>query len=139
MLQEIFDEHNFYGHPEAVYNMDETGMPLEPRPPKVIAAKGQNYQTSGQKQQITVVGCGSAISHAILSFIIFAAKQINYLWTRNEVNGSCFAVSENGWIDQKLFFYFLTKHFVSNAVSYRPILLLLDGHSMHFEPQTLDT
>jgi len=39
LLQEIFDKHN---HPEAVYNMDETGMPLEPCPPKFIAAEGQD-------------------------------------------------------------------------------------------------
>jgi len=40
-------------HPEAIYNLDETGMPLEPRPPKVVAQKGQKkvrYQASGQKQ-----------------------------------------------------------------------------------------
>ena len=108
LLQEVFDEHNFSSHPEAIYNMDKTGMPLEPRPPKVIAAGGQKkvrYQTSGQKQQITVIGCGSATGNALPPFIIFAAKQINYLWTKNEVNGTCFAVSENGWIDQELFFF----------------------------------
>jgi len=62
--------------------MDEAGMPLEPRPPKVIAAKGLKkvrYQTSGQKQQITVIGCGSATGQALPPFIIFAAKQINKL------------------------------------------------------------
>jgi len=47
-------------------------------------------------------------------------------------------VSENGWIDHELFFYFHTKHFVTNAISHRPLLLLLDGHSTHFEPQTLE-
>ena len=41
LLQEVFDEHNFLSHPEAIYNMDETGMPLEPRLPKVIAAGGK--------------------------------------------------------------------------------------------------
>jgi len=51
------------------------------------------------------------------------SKKINYLWTRNKVNGSCFALSENGWIDQELFFYFLTKHFINNAVLYRSILM----------------
>ena len=56
LLQEIFDEHNFYSHPEAVYTMKETGMPLEPHPPKVISKRPKKvrYQTSGQKQQITV-------------------------------------------------------------------------------------
>ena len=27
--------------PEKIYNMDEMGMPLDPRPPKVVATKGQ--------------------------------------------------------------------------------------------------
>ena len=44
--------------PKYIYNMDETGVPpLEQKPPKVIARKGQkkiHYCTSGQKAQITV-------------------------------------------------------------------------------------
>ena len=52
----------------------------------------------------------------------------------NEVSGTRFAVSENGWVDQ----LFITKHFMVNAVSFRPLLLLLDGHSTHFEPKSLE-
>lgn len=58
LLRGVFDEHGFDDHPERVYNMDETGVPLQPRPPKVIAAKGKKkvrYRTSGQKAQITVI------------------------------------------------------------------------------------
>jgi len=40
-LKEVFDEGDFWNHPEAIYNSDETGVPLEPRPPKFIAQKGQ--------------------------------------------------------------------------------------------------
>jgi len=40
-LKEIFDEGDFWNHPEAIYNLDEAGLPLEPRPPKVVALKGQ--------------------------------------------------------------------------------------------------
>ena len=139
-LKLIFDEFNFYEHPEAIYNMDETGVPLDPCPPKVIAAKGQKkvrYRTSGKKQQITVIDCGNATGQAMPPFIIFAAKQVNPLWTQDEVVGSRYAVSDNGWITQELFFYWLEKHFLQNAVAYRPILLLLDGHSSHFELKTI--
>lgn len=58
----------FDDHPEAIYNMDETGMPLESHPPKIVDEKGQKkvrYQTSGQKQQITIIGCGSVTEHVI--------------------------------------------------------------------------
>ena len=140
LLKEIYDEFDFESHPERVYNMDETGVPLDPRPPKVIAAKGQKkvrYRSSGNKSQITVVGCGSATGQAIPPFIIFAAKQLNELWTRDEVSGSRFAVSDSGWIDQELFFYWLRDHFMTNAVAARPLLLLLDGHSSHYEPASV--
>ncbi len=140
LLRSVFDDFGFDQFPEAIYNMDETGVPLTPRPPKIIAKKGQKkvrYRTSGQKAQITVIGCGSATGQAIPPFIIFAAKQISPLWTVDEVNGTRYAVSDNGWVDQGLFYFWLKEHFLSNVVSRRPILLLLDGHSSHFEPNTI--
>ena len=73
LLKSVFDEHGFEEHSERMYNMDETGVPLEPRPPKVIAAKGTKkirYRTSGQKSQIMVIGCGSATGQALPPFII---------------------------------------------------------------------
>jgi len=36
-MQEIFE----ITDPEAIYNMNESGMPLEPQPPKVVPKKGQ--------------------------------------------------------------------------------------------------
>ena len=140
LLRSVYDDFDFDKFPEAIYNMDETGVPLTPRPPKVIAKRGQKkvrYRTSGQKAQITVIGCGSATGHAIPPFIIFAAKQISPLWTVDEVNGSRYAVSDKGWVDQELFYFWLKEHFLPNAVSRRPLLLLLDGHSSHFEPNTI--
>jgi len=52
LLKSVFDEFDFANHTECLYNMEETGIPLEPRPPKVIAKKGIKkirYRTSGQK------------------------------------------------------------------------------------------
>ena len=53
-LRAIFDDYNFYEHPEAIYNMDETGVPLDPTPSKIITAKGQKkvrYRTSGKNNR----------------------------------------------------------------------------------------
>ena len=50
--------------PAHVYNMDESGMPLDHRPIWIVEKKGQKkvrYQTSGNKKQITVVSCTSAV------------------------------------------------------------------------------
>ena len=63
LLRQIYDEHGFESRPECVYNMDKTGVPLEPRPPRIVARKGHKkirYRTSGQKAQITIIRCGNA-------------------------------------------------------------------------------
>ena len=69
--------------------------------------------------------------------MIFAVKQICPLWTQDEVSGLRFSVSDNGWVDQELFNFWLTDHFLPNVPSRRPDLLLLDGHSSHFEPYSI--
>ena len=54
-VRSVYDEFEFDDHPECIYNMDETGVPLEPRPPKIVAAKGQKkiwYRTSGQNHRL---------------------------------------------------------------------------------------
>ena len=63
LLRSVYDEFGFDDHPKQIYNMEETGVPLESCPPKIVVAKGQKktqYRTSRQKSQITVTGCGSA-------------------------------------------------------------------------------
>ena len=115
-------------------------MPLCPRPPKVVARKGQKkvrYQTLGQKSQVTILACGCATGQIIPPFMIFAVKQISPLWTPDKVSGSRFAVSDSGWVDQELFNFWLTDHFLPNVPSRRPVLLLLDGHSSNFEPYSI--
>ena len=41
LLKEVLDEFDLENHSEQIYNMDESGIPLDPRPPKVAAQKGQ--------------------------------------------------------------------------------------------------
>ena len=51
-----------------IFNMDETGMPLDPIAPKVLAKKGTKHPvstTTGDKSQITVVSCCNAAGYAI--------------------------------------------------------------------------
>ena len=87
LFKSVYDKHEFDSHPETIYNMDETGVPLEPQPPIVVAEKGQ-------KSQITVIGCASTI---IPPYIILAAKQLNEQWTRNEADHNTQSVTKDGW------------------------------------------
>ncbi len=39
LLKETPDEHDFLIHPERIYNMNESGVPIDPKPPKLIARR----------------------------------------------------------------------------------------------------
>ena len=54
LLDTILEENYVKSQPELIYNMDESGLPLNPRPPKVVAFRSQKkvrYQCSGFKSQ----------------------------------------------------------------------------------------
>ena len=51
--------------------------------------------------------------------------------------GTLYGLSDKGWIDSELFNGWLTQHFVKYATSERPVLLLLDGHSSHYQPDVV--
>ena len=41
LLETTLKEHNLQDYPGQIYNMDETGIPLDPRPPNIIVKRGQ--------------------------------------------------------------------------------------------------
>jgi len=51
--------------------------------------------------------------------------------------GIQYGTSEQGWTDQELFLFWL-KYFLNYANPGCPLLLLLDGHSSHFELGTIE-
>ena len=76
-LKKTLEENDLMKNPTQIYNVDETGMPLDHHPPKVIAVRGQKKvrtRTSGNKSQVTVIACVSATGHALPPFVIFDAK-----------------------------------------------------------------
>ena len=52
----------------------------------------------------------------------------------DEVPGTYYGMSGKGWTDQELFKHWFQDHFLKYAVPTRPLLLLMDGHSSHYEP-----
>ena len=58
-------------------------------------------------------------------------------WRKHEVVGFFNNLSSNGWVDSELFKGWLVDHFFENCVCIRPIFLLLDGHSSHYQPDLI--
>ena len=42
-----------------------------------------------------------------------------------------------GWTNRGLFFGWLEEHFLAHAVPTHPILLLVDGHSSNYDPDSI--
>ena len=140
LLKDALTEHNLLQSPLQIYNVDESGISLDPKAPNVVAKKGTKkvrYRTSGKKGQITVVGCVNAAGQVLPPMIIFDAKNLNHAWTKNEVPGTKYGLSDKGWINTELFEGWFTELFLPCAVSARPLLLLLDGHSTHYQPDVV--
>ena len=76
-------------------NINETGIPLGPQPPKMVTCKGKGkYATKHlDKNSRSLYLCYTGQVNIPL-FIVLAAKQVNFLYTKNEVPA--------GYIDQEL-------------------------------------
>ncbi len=96
LLEKTLEKYKLTNSPAQIYNMDETGMPLDPRPPNIVAKRGQKkvrQRVSEKKEKITVLGCANAIRQSIPPMVIFEGKYLNYQWTRNEVPGTYYGMS----------------------------------------------
>ena len=140
LLENTLVNNGILNDPHCIYNCDETGLPLNPKPLKVVDAVGArnpSYITGETKQQITVLACTSAAGTVIPPFVIFNRKTLPPELVRGEVPGSIYGLSSKGWINQDLFNSWFTEHFLSYVPSTRPLLLLLDGHSSHYCPEVI--
>ena len=125
-----------------LFNCDETGMPLNPKPLKRVCklgAKDPSYITGNSKVQISVLACSSAVGYALPPYVVFDRKTLNQELTRGEVPGTVYGLSSNGWMDTELFKYWFMDHFLKYVPSSRPLLLLMDGHSFHYYPEMIRT
>ncbi len=53
------------------------------------------------------------------------------------VPGTRYGLSDTGWINADLFKGWIVEHFIQYAVPGLPLLLLLDGHSTHYQPDVI--
>ena len=140
ILEECFLQNEIFDKPSAIYNCDETGLPLNPACGKVVTKAGRkdaNFVTGGDKSQVTVLACTSTAGFTLPPFVIFDRQALNQGMTKGEVLGTLYGLSRNGWINSELFYHWFLHHFLQYAPPTRPLILLLDGHSSHYSPATI--
>ena len=63
LLESTLEDNGLIYSPSQIYNVDESGIPLDPKAPNIIAQTGTKkvrYRCTGKKEQITIVACGNA-------------------------------------------------------------------------------
>lgn len=139
-LEQIMRQDGFLDKPARIFNCDESGMPLSPKPPKVIAKRGVKNVSSlsgDTKAQITILACVNAAGGWIPPMVIFDRKSLPSAFTVGEVPNTFYGLSSKGWMDSELFERWFIDHFLRYCGSDRPILLLMDGASSHFNPDMI--
>ncbi|XP_018370178.1 PREDICTED: tigger transposable element-derived protein 1-like [Trachymyrmex cornetzi] len=134
-LNNLLTELDIKFKPERIFNMDEKGCRLTMHhQPTVLAQKGAkrvHFIANEHAENVTVVGCVSAIGNVIPPMIIFKGKRGKPEFTDNLPPGSIISMAPKGFITTELFIKFLN-HFASFKLAGK-ILLVFDGAASHLD------
>ena len=126
--------------PERIYNCDESGFSLNALNGRVLSYLSNNfvYQVGSEaKTLITALVCCSATGHYTWPMLIYPGTQFRGFRPQEVFENSFIGRSENGWINQNLFYEWMSQVFVPQTAHVKkPLLLLLDGHVSHESIQT---
>ena len=72
LLEETVKGNKLEGRPGQIFNIDESGMPLDLKAPRLIFQKGSSVCTlgSGNKSKINIVACASAVGFCLPTMVI---------------------------------------------------------------------
>lgn len=76
-LKSVLTENGLMDQCNFIWNMDETGLSMAPKPPKIIARKGTKVvhaKASNSRELITIIACGNAAGAVIPPHVIVPGK-----------------------------------------------------------------
>ena len=123
--------------PSCIWNMDETGLTLDHKPKKVVAATGAKHLqscTSGNREMLTVIATINAAGRALPPHIIAKGKTLKALDSFQQElapTGTTWSVSDTGWTKQGIASLWFRENFLKSIGDVRPQMLILDGHDSH--------
>ena len=123
VLEQVLDDYDLRDQPSLIFNMDESGFPLDPKPLKTIHQRGEKNPvsiTSGSKSQVTVVACVSASGQTIPPLINWKRRTMSPEMAVGEIPGTQYGFSDSGWMKAKLFDSWFRKHFMRYIPASQP-------------------
>ncbi|XP_054259387.1 uncharacterized protein LOC128984126 [Macrosteles quadrilineatus] len=142
-LENVLAKHKL--GPEAIWNIDETGVTTVHRPAKIIAERGikQVGQTTSQERGTLVTVCNAinAIGNYIPPFIILPRVNVKEYMYIGAPPGSVGVghAKHSGWMTQDNFIQFLD-HFVKHVKCSKEnkVLMLMDNSETHISLDIID-
>ncbi|XP_068756525.1 uncharacterized protein [Montipora capricornis] len=128
--------------PSQIWNCDETGFDLQGRAGTVIGPSTRKHAPyrvlSGSREHITMLPCFNACVQWMPPYFIFPGKRVPVTLNPLEggVEGSIFPMTETEYMDTQTFYMWFANHFIPNLPPARPVVLLIDSHDSHLDPET---
>ncbi|KAJ8313769.1 hypothetical protein KUTeg_008330, partial [Tegillarca granosa] len=135
-LDKILTSNNLKQRPHAIYNVDEKGLSLSHKPPKILSGSRYKAQvvTSGKSPTVTVIGGANALGNQIPPFFIFPGKRMLDQLLEGASSGADGRISETGWSNTTIFTNYMKSHlfkYLPERDASNPVLVLYDGHKSH--------
>ena len=129
-------KYNLHDKPHSIFNIDEKGLSLEHKPPKIVAGKHYKAQavTAGRSKTVTLIGCVSDVGQQIPPFFIFPGARMISELMEDASPGAFGTVTQSGWSNTVVFEDYMKNHLIKYLPSRSqasPVLVLYDGHKSH--------
>ncbi|XP_071572273.1 uncharacterized protein [Temnothorax nylanderi] len=133
LLQSVYNKYHF--SPNDIYNVDETGIIIEPKSSKVLSLRREKQVgclSSSEKILVTAETCMNAAGDYMPTMFIFPIKEVRPV-LMDDSSPDSFTVYHEGGLIQKDSFIIWFRKFIefSRPQPEKPVLLLLDGHASH--------
>lgn len=142
MLEEYLVKLDIKYSPDRIWNLDESSFSKDPEKTKIIGAKGfastRTIASTG-KENVTVLFTVNAAGEKLPPLIIHRGKNVWDQWmSQNAYEGTCYAATDNGWIDAKVFEKYMLGTVLPHVSKESPCLIIYDGHSTHIQLHLLE-
>ena len=133
-LGTVLQDLNLKNCPDRIWNMDETGVSLDHKTPKVLglAKEKSHFVSAGRSPTTTMISCVNASGHTLPPYLICKGKIVTPDMRRGADPGTVFASSANGWSNSIIFKDWFLNHFCRHADTSKPVILFYDGHTTHY-------
>ena len=116
ILEESIENLGLKECPDLIWNVDESGVPHEPKKCKVVSLKGQptlQIITGSDRDNTTILAVVSGIGETFSPLIIFEGKQIQRTWNPSTKPDHKFYpwiyTNEKGWMKSDIFYKWFVK------------------------------